>query len=156
MFCTKCGAQIKEGAGFCTSCGAQVRKAVKITPDPQPAPPKRNLGKILGLAIGIPVGVLTIIAGIIIAIVVYRKNNYYFPNTPTNGVVNGRDDNGESPANSGTSGNGGNTADPGSTGTSENGGSNLPPAVSGDLAKRTLMIYMVGSNLETETDEYYG
>ena len=42
MFCTKCGAQLEDGAKFCTFCGAPVRAsgqaAVPPVPEPQPVP----------------------------------------------------------------------------------------------------------------------
>ena len=37
-FCTRCGAQIPDGAKFCTSCGAPVAAAPAANPTPRPAP----------------------------------------------------------------------------------------------------------------------
>lgn len=38
MFCTKCGAQIEDGAKFCTSCGQKVEEAPAATPVAEAAP----------------------------------------------------------------------------------------------------------------------
>ena len=63
MFCTKCGAQLKEGTRFCPSCGGEVgnNKAATnnvVAPAPtvvvnNPAPKKKShLGLILGIVFG--------------------------------------------------------------------------------------------------------
>lgn len=65
-FCSKCGAQVADGAAFCDSCGARLG----IAPQPvrnnpvysAPAPKKRKTGLLIGLAallvVGIVIGVL--------------------------------------------------------------------------------------------------
>ena len=40
MFCTKCGAQLEDGAKFCTGCGAQTRFAQ--VPAPEATAPDRK------------------------------------------------------------------------------------------------------------------
>ena len=41
-FCTRCGAQIPDGAKFCTSCGAPVAAAPAANPTPRPARPAQT------------------------------------------------------------------------------------------------------------------
>ncbi|MCR4618413.1 MAG: zinc-ribbon domain-containing protein [Lachnospiraceae bacterium] len=98
-----------------------------------PAPKKKNLGLILGLSIGIPVFVIALIIIIIVASYNSLKNSYN----------DGYDDINNPYIVDGPIG-GFNVEEP------------EPDILPEDAAKRTLMIYMVGSDLETETDEYYG
>lgn len=89
-------------------------------PVQQAQKPKKNLGKILGLAIGIPVGVLLLfIVGIVVIVTVLANKSRTVVDLPDHDpiidVVNPVD----------------------------------PDIEVSDLADRTLMIYMIGSNLES-------
>ncbi len=128
---------------------------------PSLPPRKRNLGKILGLSIGIPVGVIATIVFLVAAV-----NN--LNSTPTHNPVNGYSagNGGGSSSNSGNqiggnsqnnnSGNSGNSGSNSGGNTSSSNIGNYEPAnpdeniYSADNATRTLMIYIVGSDLETE------
>ncbi len=127
-------------------------------------PKKRNLGKILGLSIGIPVGV---IASIVFLVIAVNKLNPTPTHNPVNGYSagigggssshNGNQNSGNSQNNSGGTDSGNSGYNSGSNGnTSSANTDNYEPAdpeenvYSEENATRTLMIYMVGSDLETE------
>jgi hypothetical protein len=66
-FCSKCGAQVPDGAAFCDSCGARLEAGPQPAPgylgyDTAPAPKKRKTGLVIALAallvVGIVIGVL--------------------------------------------------------------------------------------------------
>lgn len=71
MFCTNCGNQFPEGAGFCTNCGTRVGAAPAGVPLPQAVPTPvqiktlntKKIGNILG-GVVLSCGVIGGIAGI--------------------------------------------------------------------------------------------
>ncbi len=143
-------------------------------PVQKPGPRKRKLGLILGLSIGIPMFLIIVLAIVGIFVIIpklkeaaerFERENtapYGELHDPENAnSASGRDDGG----NSSDTGNGadqgeGTGTDTGSgagSGTASGGGIDTDnTAGSGEIATRTLMIYMVGSDLETETEQTYG
>ena len=126
-------------------------------------PKKKNLGKILGLSIGIPVGALVLIAGLVVLITRWNASRIQYSNQPANNghiAANGGSVNGTSGhSNSGHSGNDGddiNNGNGGSASTSNTASGSYQLAepdeniISEDNATRTLMVYIVGSDLETD------
>lgn len=78
MFCNKCGAELKDGAGFCSKCGAKlegvntgvnmapqntadVRTSVNITPQVESVNQKQKTNRIVGIAVVAIAAVLVIV-----------------------------------------------------------------------------------------------
>ena len=70
MFCSKCNKELSEGVNFCSKCGLDVRKDKPNEANRQAVSPEVGYGSYL--AIG---GWLTIIAGAIVAIMLFSKAN---------------------------------------------------------------------------------
>ena len=65
MFCTKCGAPLKDGLKFCTSCGAKVENlAAQAQPSPPPRTGTRVKHRWKGVAASAALAVVTLAAAL--------------------------------------------------------------------------------------------